>query len=316
MLISDLVSVLNAVSHGSTKGEVTGVSYDSRKVAPGNLFVCIPGTKIDGHEFIPQALEQGARGLVTQRLIAGVPESVAQIIVPDTRIALARISSMWFHDPCKALRMIGVTGTNGKTTTTHLVKGLLEKKGEKVGLVGTIHNLIGDVELAATHTTPESWELMGLLDQMVQRKAHTVVMEVSSHALKQNRVAGCEFDGAVFTNLTQDHLDFHLNWEDYLNSKLKLFSNLHAGLKGGAKYAVINADDPAAPEFIRVSQVPVWTYGIREKAHIQATDIAISSQGTNFTLNNAQGVCPLSVPLTGTFNVYNVLAAVTVAKTL
>ncbi|WP_418219644.1 UDP-N-acetylmuramoyl-L-alanyl-D-glutamate--2,6-diaminopimelate ligase [Candidatus Formimonas warabiya] len=311
--LSAIVQYLKAGVQGDPHVEITGVNYDSRKVAPGDLFVCMVGTKSDGHAYVPQALEKGAAAILAQQPVPDLPNSIPQVIVADTREALARLSSFWYHFPCHKLRMIGVTGTNGKTTTTHLIKGLLEQKGGLVGLVGTIHNLVGNEEIASTHTTPESWELAGLLDQMVHMGAHTAVMEVSSHALKQNRVAGCEFDVALFTNLTQDHLDYHLSWEDYLNSKLKLFSYLHIGEKGGAKYAVVNGDDPMAPHFIRAAQVPVWTYGIREKAHIQAHEIKISPRGTTFLLKSSQGEVPLSVSLTGTFNVYNVLAAVTVA---
>lgn len=313
MRLSTIADLLKADAIGNLNMEISGISYDSRKVIPGNLFVCIPGVKSDGHDFIPQALEKGAKAFLTTHRVEGMPEGVTQIIVPDTRESLAKISAFWYDFPCQKLRMIGVTGTNGKTTTTHLIKGLLEKNKRRVGLIGTVHNLIGTEILPSTLTTPESWELMGLLNRMVQKETDTVVMEVSSHALKQKRVAGCEFDGAVFTNLTQDHLDYHLSWEDYLESKLKLFRNLHLGSKGGAKYAVINGDDPMAEEFKRAVQVPVWTYGIKENVHVRAEGIRISSQGTSFILKTNQGSYSLTTSLIGNFNVYNVLAAVTIA---
>ncbi|MGI6685994.1 MAG: UDP-N-acetylmuramoyl-L-alanyl-D-glutamate--2,6-diaminopimelate ligase [Bacillota bacterium] len=313
MLLSAIAGFLKADVIGQEDVEISGVSYDSRKVSPGDLFVCIPGVKSDGHDFIPDALKKGAKALVTTHRVFDIPAGVSQIVVPDTRESLAKISTIWYGFPCQRLRMIGITGTNGKTTTTHLIKGILEKNKKNVGLIGTIHNLIGEEELPSTHTTPESWELSGLLNQMVEKSTDTVVMEVSSHALKQNRVACCEFDAAVFTNLTQDHLDYHLSWDDYLNSKLKLFQSLHIGSKGGAKYAVVNGDDPVAEEFKRAAKVPVWTYGINENTHIRAEGIRISPQGTTFTLKTNQGSCPLKTSLIGNFNVYNVLAAITTA---
>lgn len=311
--LSTIAQYLNSQVIGNSDIEISGINYDSRKVETGDLFVCILGTKSDGHDFVGDAIKKGALALLTMYRVENLPGNISQIIVPDTREALAKVSALWYGFPTQKLRMIGVTGTNGKTTTTHLIKGLLEKKGQRVGLIGTVHNLIGEEVMPSTHTTPESWELLGLINEMVEKKADAAVMEVSSHALKQNRVAGCEFDGGVFTNLTQDHLDYHLTFEDYLNSKLKLFSDLHLGTKGGTKYAVINGDDPVAEEFKRAAGVPVWTYGIKEKAHVLAEDIKITPQGTSFNLKTYQGSCPLTMSLTGNFNVYNALAAITVA---
>jgi len=313
--LSAIAEYLNTKIIGDPNIEISGINYDSRKVVPGNLFVCILGMKSDGHDFIGDALEKGASALMTIHKVEDLPDTISQINVPDTREAMSKVSALWYGFPCQQLRMIGVTGTNGKTTTTHLIKGLLEKKDQTktVGLIGTVHNLIGEEVMPSTHTTPESWELSGLLNQMVQKNTETVVMEVSSHALKQNRVTGCEFDGAVFTNLTQDHLDYHLSFADYLESKLKLFRSLQLGSKGGAKYAVINGDDPMAEEFKRAAKVPVWTYGIKEKTHIQAADIKITPRGTAFNLKTNQGNYSLTTSLIGTFNVYNVMAAVTVA---
>lgn len=313
LLLSTIADYLKTSVIGNPDVEITGINYDSRKVTPGNLFVCILGMKSDGHDYILQALEKGATAVMTMELAHCLPGTVSQINVPDTREALARVSALWYGFPCRNLRMIGVTGTNGKTTTTNLIKGLLEKSGKRMGLLGTIHNMIGEEVIPSTHTTPESWELSGLLAQMAKKKADGVVMEVSSHALKQNRVFGCEFDGAVFTNLTQDHLDFHLSWEDYLESKLQLFKGLHLGTKGGTKYAVVNGDDPVASRFIQAAQVPVWTYGIKEKAQVRAEDIKITPRGTFFNVKTDQGSYPLTTSLTGTFNVYNALAAFTVA---
>lgn len=313
MLISKIASFLGAQTRGDIKGEVSGIQYDSRKVDPGDLFVCLVGAKSDGHQYAAQAVAKGGTALLCERFLPEIQPEAAQIIVPDARLALARLSAFWFDFPCRKLRMIGVTGTNGKTTTTHLIKGLLEKKGETVGLIGTIHNLAGSEELPSTHTTPESLELAGLLDRMVRMNSQSAVMEVSSHALKQHRVAGCDFDVAVFTNLTQDHLDYHPTWEDYMMSKRKLFEGLQWGDKPGNKYGVINADDPAAPEFIAACRVPVLTYGIQEHGMYWAGDIKITGKGTSFDLHTPDEVIPLQMPLIGMFNVYNVLAAAAVA---
>ena len=313
MRLSEITAFLGVQAQGDLNKMITGIQYDSRKIKPGNIFVCIKGLKSDGHDYIPQAVENGAAALLVEHPVSTDVSSITQVVVSDTRRALALLSSYWYGFPSRKLRMIGVTGTNGKTTTTHLIKGLLERKRQKVGLIGTIHNLAGDEELPSTHTTPESLELTELLERMVAMQSQTAVMEVSSHALKQNRVAGCEFDVGVFTNLTQDHLDYHPNWEDYLKSKLKLFSALGQGEKGGAKYAVINADDPASDEFIKAAKVPVWTYGTSEKAMIRASDVSITSHGTTFLLSTPEEKAMITVPLTGMFNVSNVLAAISVA---
>lgn len=313
MQLSDMTAFLGIQVTGNLDIVITGINYDSRKVEPGNLFVCIEGLKSDGHDYAYQAVQKGASALLVQKPVHGISPKVLQVMVADTRKALALLSSFWFRFPSRSMRMIGVTGTNGKTTTTHLIKGMLERTGQRVGLIGTIHNLVGEEKLSSTHTTPESLELTALISRIKEMHSKTVVMEVSSHALKQNRVSGCEFDAAVFTNLTQDHLDYHLTWEDYLNSKLKLFQGLDRGEKTGTRYAVINADDPAASSFIDTVKVPVWTYGIKENASMRASDIRISSEGTSFNLVTPRETTPIHTSLTGMFNVYNVLAAVTVA---
>lgn len=313
MQLSDIASVLEVKANGDPEREIAAIEYDSRKIRPGSLFVCIKGLKSDGHDFIPQAVEKGAAALLVEKPISGLCRDLPWILVDDTRKALARLSSFWYQYPSQHLRLIGVTGTNGKTTTTHLIKGLMDTTGNQVGLIGTIHNVMGEKEITSTHTTPESLELAGLLAEMVRTNSRAAVMEVSSHALKQHRVAGCEFDVAVFTNLTQDHLDYHESWEDYLNSKLKLFHGLGRGEKSGPKYAVVNADDPAADDFIQAAPVPVWTFGVKEKAMVTADDVRITASGTTFKLNCPHGSIPVAIPLAGMFNVSNVLAAVTVA---
>jgi len=313
MQISQIAALLQGELRGDPALSVSGIQYDSRLVKPGDLFVCLPGVKSDGHLFAPQALAQGASALLVSRFLPDLPLPVPQVQVAETRLALAMLSEEWYGRPSRRLRLVGVTGTNGKTTITYLIKGLLEKAGQRVGLVGTIQNLIGQEALPSQHTTPESLELAGLLRRMADAGCQWAVMEVSSHALKQGRTAGCEFDAAVFTNLTQDHLDYHLTWDDYLASKIRLFQSLGTGEKSGAKYGVVNLDDPAAQAFIDQCPAEVLTYGLSPAAQYRAEEVVLSEQGTDFILCTPTARIPLHLPLMGLFNVYNVLAAAIVA---
>jgi UDP-N-acetylmuramoyl-L-alanyl-D-glutamate--2,6-diaminopimelate ligase len=254
--------------------------------------------------------------VVVQREVE-LPPGTAWAQVNDTRRALALLSARFYGDPSARMKMIGVTGTNGKTTTTNLVAAVLAAAGRKVGLLGTIHNRIGDKILPVKHTTPESRDLQQLLGEMAEEGVETCVMEVSSHALALRRVEGCEFDVAVFTNLTQDHLDFHRNMEDYLAAKLKLFSGLVLpGKKKDGKYAVINADDRYAAAFKEAAGGTVYTYGVKEPADVWAEDIVVNARGVGFTVRGRWGVCPLKLGMTGLFNVYNTLAAFTAAAAM
>lgn len=225
--------------------EIAGIAHDSRKVKPGYLFVCIEGFKSDGHEFIETAAQAGAVAFLVQKEVPALANRT-WVQVSDTRVALADVSSTYYDYPASKMNVVGITGTNGKTTTTHLVKAILEQVDQKVGLIGTIHNVIDNQSYPVNNTTPLPLELQQLFDQMVQVKSDYVVMEVSSHALDLGRVAGVEFDTAVFTNITQDHLDYHETMENYLAAKTKLFSGLaQNGIKNRPKYAIINSDDSA-----------------------------------------------------------------------
>lgn len=310
-----LREVLEAVKVRAAAGDpavlVKGIAYDSRQVEPGFLFVAVEGFKTDGHEYINEAIKRGASAVVMQREIS-VPAGTARVLTDNSRLALALISARFFGNPSAKMKMIGITGTNGKTTTSNLVAAVLGASGLKCGLIGTIHNRIGDKILPVKHTTPESLDLQRLLAGMVDEGAAACVMEVSSHALALHRVDGCEFDTAVFTNFTQDHLDFHENMEDYLSAKLKLFNSLSAA--GGVKElkcAVINADDDRAADFIRASGGTVYTYGINSPADARAENIMVKAGGVNFTVRGKWGRCPLELKITGLFNVYNALAAFT-----
>ncbi len=292
--------------------EISGICYDSRKAHPGSLFVAISGEKADGHDYIKQAVDRGAIAAVAEHEVAGLPAGFPLLLARNSRRALALLAAGWFGHPDLRLRLIGVTGTNGKTTTTKLIKWLLESSGSKCGLIGTINNQSGGKILPSSHTTPESLELFELMAIMEEENCQNVIMEVSSHALKQGRVCCCDFDGAVFTNLTQDHLDYHLTWEDYRDSKVKLFSLLQPE---AGKYAVVNIDDPAAEYFLAASQVPTWTYGMKEGATLQIADFSFTAGGTDFSFIYQGQKRQMHVPLIGKFNIYNALAAVAVALT-
>jgi UDP-N-acetylmuramoyl-L-alanyl-D-glutamate--2,6-diaminopimelate ligase len=285
------------------------IQYDSRKVETGDCFVALRGTGSDGHQFIGSAVGKGAKAVVLEHdsewpdpyfMHAGV----AKVVVADSRKALALISANYFGHPSREMTMVGVTGTNGKTTTTHLIKSILEAAGKRAGLIGTIEYTIGNEVIPASHTTPESLELNELLDRMRTSACQAVSMEVSSHALHQSRVYGLDYDVAVFTNLTQDHLDYHGSMEEYFRAKQLLFDALPEDAT-----AVSNFDDPWNARMISTTRARTMTYGIGEKADIRASDITLSIDGTSFRLRTGKGETSISSSLVGRFNVYNILAA-------
>lgn len=309
MILGHLLDVLdNKVIDGDATIDIKGISYDSRKVEKGFLFAAIKGFAADGHDFIAQAVQRGAAAVLVERAIP-VPPDIRRVLVGDTRLAMALLSSHFYGNPSQKLNLIGVTGTNGKTTTSCLIAEIMKHSGRRVGLIGTIANKIGERELPVSHTTPESADLQSLFFEMVQEGMDTAVMEVSSHALSLKRVAGCEFNGAVFTNLTQDHLDFHGDMEGYLAAKALLFKEMGQGNKPGPKFAVINADDGAASSILAAAGVPVITYGIINNADVMARDIKLGFRGASFRVTGNLGELQLSIRLTGMFNVYNALAA-------
>lgn len=289
----------------------SGLHYDSREIKPGDVFVAIKGYKTDGHQYIRQAVEKGACGIILEQECP-VPEDTPWIKVENSRLALSRLAAFFFNYPSSGLHVIGVTGTNGKTTTAFLVEKILYATGRKVGLIGTIENRIAGVPIKTKFTTPDALELQELLSRMAGEGADSVVMEVSSHALALHRVADCEFNGAVFTNLTQDHLDFHKSTEDYFHAKAGLFKQLGSGDKEG-KYAVVNIDSPYAGDIISLTQVPVITYGIDHGADVAASNIEVGPRGTSLTVTASGRQIDLKLKLVGRFNVYNALAACGVA---
>ncbi len=312
MTLSHLIAPLEAPEvNGNLEVGVSDVTDDSRRVKPGSVFVAVKGYQVDGHAYLPQALSAGASAVVIQEPWSKGPAAVPVVRVRDSRRALGLLASRLHDDPSARLRVIGVTGTNGKTTVTYLCKGVLEAAGRRVGLIGTVGYQIGSQQVAAAHTTPGAVELQGLLARMVADGLDCAVMEASSHALALDRTAGCEFDTAVFTNLTQDHLDFHTDMEDYFRAKVRLFTGLAAqGVKTGPKRAIVNMDDPRGARVCSATAVPVWTYSVKQESDIQARDVRLSIAGTTFTAATPAGRFQVESRLVGEHNVYNLLAAI------
>ena len=291
--------------HADLSREITGIAYDSRAVKPGNLFVAICGYDTDGHKYIPMALKKGAACVLCEK----APAEGEYVLLSDTRRGLALAGANWYGNPAGEMTMIGITGTNGKTTTTYLVKHILEDcLGAKVGLVGTIQNMIGDEVLHTERTTPESLELQALFRHMADAGCTHVVMEVSSHALCLHRVDGVTFDVGVFTNLTQDHLDFHKTMEEYCRAKAMLFAR--------SKVGAVNVDDPWAKEILAHATCPVITYSAKGQAALEATDIRLEPHHVAFTAHyqGTETACTLGIP--GAFSVYNALSALSAALAL
>lgn len=315
-LLSSLPAFAMSGDEHALARAVTSIQYDSRKCSDDALFVAMRGAAADGHDFIPQAIERGARFIVAEREIE-VPNSVALVVVPNARKALALLSHAWFDAPSTKLRIFGVTGTNGKTTTTFMLQSLLEQSGENVGIIGTTGNYIGGEVLPALFTTPEAPELCALFVEMRKRGATAIVMEVSSHALSLERVYGTTFAGAMFTNLTQDHLDFHGTMQDYAAAKQRLFSMLPP-----TSFLVVNADDEWAEFMTAECAVPPQnrcSYGRSEHSGVRISDVRLGFTQTNFALSekNAVGTTwHFSMSPIGGFNVDNAAGCLAMMRLL
>lgn len=279
--------------------EITEIAYDSRKVKHGNLFCCINGTHKDGHEYAEAAVKAGASALLVEREL---PLDVPQILVENSRIAMAEIAENFFGHPLDGIPVVGITGTNGKTTTTYMIKAICEQAGMKVGLIGTIRNLIGDHIIQTDLTTPESVELQRVFRMMKDAGVDIIIMEVSSSALDQDRVHGIEFAIGGFTNLTQDHLDYHKTFENYLEAKKILFKR--------SKFAVMNADDVHSDMLLSGLNLPAMRYGVRTNtADIRATNIDICPTYLEFDMSCKLGTQHITVAIPGLFNVFNAMLA-------
>ena len=317
----ELAQLLNSVHAIQVVGEVqrkdvTSITYDSRKVKKNSVFVAIKGFNTDGHKFILDAISKGALAIVLENNKA-VPEDVfirqgtAKILVKDSRIALAELSNYFFKEPSKKLKLIGITGTNGKTTTSYFIKSILETAKHKTGLTGTISNYIGIEKLNSTLTTPESNDMNELLLEMFNRGCGYAVMEASSHSLILKRTYNLNFVAAVFTNITSDHLDFHENFENYLNAKKILFNSLSK-----SAFGVYNSDDENSTVLIKDSKAKLFSYGTTSGADFILKDIRYDLNGTNFIIERNGNKYPVNTSLVGEFNAYNAGAAFTVSVLL
>ena len=317
MTLATLLLPLDVVSAtGNLDVELSGITDDSREVAQGSLFVAVKGQQVDGHAFVVQVCRQQIGGVVVQAPFQA-PSRVrkeggpAWIEVKDSRKALGRLASRFFQNPSQSLRMVGVTGTNGKTTVAHVSQAILERGGYRTGLMGTVGYHVGPEYQAASHTTPGAIPLQAFLHRMVDAGMDTAVLEVSSHALALDRVEGCEFDTVVFTNLTQDHLDFHETMESYYHAKLRLFQEfVVSASKTGPKRAIINIDDAWGVRLQAETPVPVWTYSLRRRADIYATNVTLSMDETRFTVHTPRGSSDIHSALVGEHNVSNLLASI------
>lgn len=305
----DFIELVNIEDYDE---EIEGIKYNSKRVQSGDLFICLTGEHVDGHEYADEALANGAIACVVERRLSS---DAPQIVVNSTEESIAQISSEFFANPSRKLNMIGVTGTNGKTTVTHLIQKLYEAFDQKCALIGTLgHKFSSDDEYRdAKHTTPQAPELQELLWNINEKCIDNVVMEVSSHSLVQHRVDYVDFNGAVLTNLTQDHLDFHITMNNYFKAKSILFSELVTG-----DFAVINNDDEYAEKFKEVISptVNTYTYGVTGNADVMAKDITFGHDGASFTCVVKGQEYKTTLQMNGMFSVYNVLAAIATALAL
>ena len=317
----ELKNILAGLENLKVKGDINisidSVTSDSRKIKENGMFVCIEGFEVDGHNYIEDAINKGASTIVFQEdkidvvKKLNIPENVTIVSAPDTRLALAIIGCNFYKNPSRKFKLIGITGTKGKTTTTFMIKKILEKQGKKVGLIGTIAIYIGDKKIEdSDRTTPESIRLQEIFSKMVEEKVDVVVMEVSSQSLKLNRVAGCDFDIGVFTNFSQDHISAkeHVDMQDYFNSKLKLFDM--------CKIGYVNADDLYGVKVKKLAKCEIETYGLDNFANLLAKDITITNSYVDFKAKLGDRNERVKTCIPGRFSVYNSLAAICVTKKL
>lgn len=310
MKLSELLQATTVIRvSGAADPEISGLYHDSRAVTGGGLFFALKGVNADGHRFLAAAVAQGAAALVVEQCEA-VPPGVTVVQVADSRLAMAQIAAAYYGRPTAAVPLLGITGTNGKTTTTYLLEGILAAAGLPAAVLGTISYRFGATVIEASHTTPESTELQAALRQLADAGARSFVMEVSSHALEQRRVDGCSFDVGIFSNLTRDHLDYHGSMEQYLAAKKRLFAEL---LKADAgkpvRRAAVNMDDAYGAAIREAAVCPVITYGSDNGNDVHGVEINISVNGISGRISTPQGEFPFASKLLGRFNFSNILAA-------
>jgi UDP-N-acetylmuramoyl-L-alanyl-D-glutamate--2,6-diaminopimelate ligase len=300
---------------GSTRRPVQHLTADSRHVVPETLFVALRGVHADGHRFLEEALAKGATALVVEECSPALQQRAQQagctvVQVPNSRQVFALLASAYYGHPGRRLRLVGITGTNGKTTTSYIIESILQAAGKAVGVIGTINYRLGAQHLPASHTTPDALQLHELLAQMVQANIDYTVMEVSSHALDQQRVWGCRFEAAVFTNLSRDHYDYHGTAEAYFAAKARLFQDLPA------VWHIINLDDPYGQRLLHMSRARLLTYGLEGEGTLKPSAVQHGLAGIRYTLSTTKGQLEIVSPLVGRHNVYNLLAGIAVAIAL
>jgi len=295
---------------GEPLREIKGIAYHSKQVKKGFLFVAIRGMETDGHQFIGEAVQRGAEAILLEEG-QEIPAKT-MVFVSDSRQALATVSSNFYGNPSSRVKLIGITGTNGKTTITYLLESIFRRAGHRVGVIGTINYRFGQKEFPTSNTTPESLDLQRIFWEMVNEGVTHVIIEVSSHGLDLGRVFGCQFDGAIFTNFASEHLDYHKNLGHYFNSKKKLFSeSLMMSCKAG-RFVVTNRDDPKGEEIVKGINLPVIRYGLNPSSEISADRMRSSFEGLSCRIRTPKGECSIQSKLVGEYNVYNILAAVAV----
>ena len=299
--------------HGNKDCEIKGLTSDSREVKKDYLFVAVKGSSQDGHKYLSDAVQRGACALVVEN-VANVFPNVPIVRVPDTRAALSDLASRFYNYPSKDMNLIGITGTNGKTTTSYILESILKEGGRNVGVIGTVNYRYKGKSFQTSLTTPESNDLMKILGEMRDAGVTDIILEVSSHSLEQGRVRGLNWSRALFTNFSRDHLDYHLTMEEYFKAKSLLFASLREE-EAQAK-TIINMDDPKGRELQRITKASTVSYGLGDNCSVRATDIHTSVEGLHFRLTTPAGDTPIASTLFGQMNVYNILAAAAVAFSL
>lgn len=304
MTLNELFRDIPCKVYGDGETEIKDLKYDSRKVRKGDLFFCISGFAEDGHKYAPDAAKKGAAAIVVTEYQEKL--DIPQVVVKNDRETMALTACRFFDFPARRMKMIGVTGTNGKTTTTYMIKAIAEQAGLKAGLIGTIRNIIGDKVIHTERTTPESIDLQRLLKEMADEGCEVLAMEVSSHSLVLKRVYGIDFDIGIFTNLTQDHLDFHETWNNYIQAKSMLFEQ--------SEISVINIDDDSAANMMGAAKREVVKYSVLQPIQYAAKDLEITHEKTKFSVEIDGRDLHIEVPIPGYFTVYNAMAAVVTAN--
>lgn len=314
-----LIRLLQGLNHFDLDGdqdiEIKGIAYDSRQVQPGYLFVAIRGNSQDGHQYIADAVKNGAISLVAEEFRESFG-SISKIRVSNSRETLSKLAIQFYDNPCKDIDLIGVTGTNGKTSTTYILESIFSVGGARPGVIGTINARIQGKSYTTSVTTPESLDLMRLIREMSDSGGTHVILEVSSHALDQGRVDGCPFKVAIFTNFSRDHLDYHETMEDYFRAKTLLFRERQNVKVGVNSFAIINIDDPRGKTLVSLAKGEVVTYGLSKNARIRAESVSVNRNGLNARLITPKGERDIVSTLLGEINIYNILAAVATAISL